>query len=234
MTQFELNRMLSAASTTPNADLDMIEKLLNTGADPLGPFENEDDYDDCVLDELFCDAQSSGNEQLPVIVGLFLSHGMDVTSVEFDVLHTFTWVRNESGLQTLKVFLDHGLSASSVDSFFRDMIGDILQFEIDPRGIENVETCAYNGFPPQYHDRLVYAIRMLLLASSYEYVLNESTYIKTVLNADDIGFNFFSRFRNCSGIRCGFDLRDPDNPIVTVFDSDDSLFKFELLAPIDV
>ncbi len=197
MTQPELNRLLFLASTVPHPDLEAVESLLKLGADPLGPYNS---FNGCTLEELFVNSQEDGSSKdLPDLTELFLRYGMDVDSSEKAVLHPLTWVRNEYGVQTLRLLMDAGLSAKEAEAFAVDLVGNILQREAgeyDP------------ALDADWRKSIDCAVKMILLLASYERVFTGSRYIRKLMRAGEEGFPAFERFRDWEKYRCDAVFRD--------------------------
>ena len=197
MTQLELNRLLFLASTAPEPDLKAVESLLKPGADPLGPYNS---FGGCTLEELFVISQESECAVvLPALTELFLRYGMDVDSSEKAVLHSLTWVRNEYGVQTLRLLMDAGLSAGEAEAFAVDLIEGILQTEAgeyDP------------ALDADWRESIGCAVRMILLLASYERVFTGSRYIRKLMHAEEEGFAAIERFRDWEKYRCDVVFRD--------------------------
>ncbi|MEG0305791.1 MAG: hypothetical protein RR612_08150 [Oscillospiraceae bacterium] len=81
MEQKTLNKKLYDAVTNTKIDLAYIEDLLKLAADPLGS-GNENDPDEHILGELFCEATDNldVSDNMPQIVQLFYNYGMDIES----------------------------------------------------------------------------------------------------------------------------------------------------------
>ena len=194
-----LNAKLFDACTAEKADFDLIEELLDKGADPLVIFN---EYDDAVLEELFCSASdfmSSGFEtpfldsRVPELVKLFIKHGMDINRVPalpedscVSPLWSMAFWCTPNAIKTLKILLDSGLKAPELDEF-------IDHFTMDA-GYVSGDLPGYD-----YHNYLVCGFKMIMLAASYKEALESSEYLrKTIgLNSHNKDNNYdLNRFRN--------------------------------------
>lgn len=206
MDEMELNRQLCAEATAPEPDFEELEKLLDMGADPLAYIN---DYEECTMEEVFANSQDYKDARhLPDLVSLFLRKGMKVESSKDDVLHALTWVRNEYGVKALRILLDGGLSAEYAESFAEDLIGDIMQFEssYSPGAhIAGEEMMSKEG---TWGASLDYAVRMVMLLSSYERVFDSSSYIRTMMCAKPDEFKEVQVFRNWDVFWCRVEFVD--------------------------
>ena len=164
----ELNSKLLAACTADELDYELIESLLKQGAEPLGKviqygFPNNL-YDE-IIENLFVNDDTP--EDFYRITELFLRYGMDISKPAIpydgsDVLNplwTFAFPSNECVLRTLKLLLDHGLSANDAGECWGHAISDFVNVDgalSDPYEFET------------YYDY----IRKLMLIASYPHVLN--------------------------------------------------------------
>ncbi len=202
MTQLELNNLLYQTSTAPDPDYAMVEELLQMGADPLGCYDKDDDYD-CALNELFSDGQEQKRaERLPDLIKLFLRYGMDIDSSENDVLHSLKWVRNKYGVQSLQLLMDAGLSTERAECFAIDLIGDLLMFEVVSDACDRT-FCDFSRC-----ESFEYAVKMILLLSSYDRVFKGSRYIREMLGDEGEDPSVFAPFRKWNDYRCEFEFRD--------------------------
>lgn len=162
----ELNRRLLAECEKGKPDLALIERLLKTGADPLGPTENSKEYvSDHLYGELlgFLGEEDQGGVFLPEITRLFLQYGMDIARprIPYDdhdsinPLWQMSLAINECVVETLDVLLEHQLDYDSIREYLRHFLDDQYWVDRDdPNG--------------ELHDTFVWFIRSLFLIASYE------------------------------------------------------------------
>ena len=200
MTQIEINKLLYEAAVAPQLDTELIEEIINEGADPLGQYNTDEEF---VLEALFSDGQDREfAKRLPLLVEVFLKHGMDIEKSEWNVLHCLTWVRDEYGIQTLMNILDAGISASYAESFTVELIGDILMFEA---GHYDSNT-SFNDYTWSYS--MEYAIKMILLIASYEQIFHSSRYIRELVCAKIEDADQLSRFRRWDDYQCEYTFNE--------------------------
>ena len=163
--EISLNRRLYYECTKEDVDFDVVETLLQQGADPLGGLaESGWELTDHVYGEILCEGNS---KNLPRITELFLQYGMDVEKprIPYDYdesihpMWCFAFVQDEYSARALKMLLDNGLSADAAGAMWGHSIGDILQFyDVDPNG-EGNDVCTW-------------ALKLLMLCASYDHVLD--------------------------------------------------------------
>ncbi len=189
-TKEELNADLLAACTSDNIDYERIESLLMHGAEPLGkvvPYGFQNNLYDEVVDHLFCNDDTP--EDLYQITELFLRYGMDISkpAIPYDgdnvlnPLWTFAFPSNECVLRTLKLLLDHGLSADDAGECWGHAIFDLVN--IDGELSDPYELEMYNDY-----------IRKLMLIASYPHVLNADKELRDEIWYDYNSFDLV-RFR---------------------------------------
>ncbi|MBR3356130.1 MAG: hypothetical protein IKG47_12420 [Oscillospiraceae bacterium] len=200
MKQKELNRLLYEASKASRVDLEIVEKLLKQGGDPLGYYDEDEE---CALGEVFINSQELKSARcLPGLVDLFIRYGMDVDSSEDDLLHYLTWVRNEYGVKALQLLMDAGLSNEYAEEFAEDLIGHILMFEA------SYYRFSENRSYTDYRKSLDNAVKMVLLLASYERVFNHSKYIRYVMSAEEVDYAECAIFRNWADYYCDVIFQD--------------------------
>ena len=120
-----LDRQLLNACLSEAVDYASAESLLRQGANPMGKITSQygeytvsENLYDLVIDHLFDNENTP--EDLYTITDLFLRYGMDITkpSVPYEDHETyplwmFAFHGNDCIIRTLKLFLDHGLSATA-------------------------------------------------------------------------------------------------------------------------
>lgn len=164
----ELNIELLESCTSDVIDYERVESLLNQGAEPLGRIVSHgypNNLYDEVVDHLFHNNDTPDDFYL--ITELFLRYGMDISkpAIPYDddnilnPLWTFAFPSNECVLRTLKLLLDHGLSADDARECWGHAIFDYVNVDGELSD------------PYQYEMFYDY-IRKLMLIASYPHVLN--------------------------------------------------------------
>ncbi len=186
----ELNAELLAVCTTEPIDYDRVEELLCQGAEPLGKvimYGEPDNLYNEVIDVYFRNDDTP--EDFYRITELFLQHGMDISkpAIPYDEdiinpLWTFSFPANDCVLRTLKLLLDHGLSADDAGECWGHAIFDLV----------NVQRELY--VPSEFNTYYDY-IRKLMLIASYPHVLSADKDLR-----DEIWYDYnhydLSRFHN--------------------------------------
>ena len=176
--------MLFDACVAKTADYELIKDLLKRGADPLRIFN---EYDDSVLDELFCEASSKEfpflDDRIPELVNLFIKYGMDINSLQdlaeedrVSPMWSMAFWCTPNAVKTMKLLLDNGLKVPELENFISHFITDAAMVSGDIPGEE-------------YHDYLLCGFKMIMLAASYDEILSESEYLRNVIGLDTINGN---------------------------------------------
>jgi len=130
-----LNKRLYEECTKKDIDFTAVESLLKQGADPLGPTQGGEWGElEHVFGEIIDETDSDNEKYLPQLTELFLKYGMDVDHprVPYDGGNSINplWGLGlglgEHSLETLKLFLDHGISMDSFGQFWSTAMGDLL------------------------------------------------------------------------------------------------------------
>ncbi len=179
-----LDEMLYAACLAETADYELIEDLLKKGADPMRIFN---EYDDSVLDQLFCEAESEEfpflDDRIPKLVSLFIKYGMDVNASQnlpeddrTSPLWSMAFWCAPNAIKTLKILLDNGLKASELENFVDHFITDAAMVSGDIPGEE-------------YQNYLICGFKMIMLSASYDEILSTSEYLRSVIGLGSIEGN---------------------------------------------
>ena len=203
---FELNKTLFEAVTACNYD--EAERLLNLGADPLGSTD-ENDADEHLLGELFCEMQN--NEDLeaafPKFLELFYAHGMDISSRGLPTndgnnihpLWMLAFCQTESGLKILHTMLEHGLDRDSAEVLVDHILMDMEMCD----GCEIEDAWWMESFSC--------GLKMLMLIASYPTILNESTYLQNCVALEKNDAQMLHHFRNWNDFDYHVDLSSCKN-----------------------
>lgn len=204
--QLKLNQALLKA--VEETDVERAELLLQQGADPLGGY-HEKDLDQCVLDELFNDAadEEEPNEKRLELLRLFLSYGMDVATrndpereeESLNPVWSLAHVSNESGVRMLKVLLDHGLDAVSVEILVSHIFADM----------EMCDGC--DSQDAWWMERWAYSMKMVMLIASYPHMLETSSYIRECVALEQNDASWLPYFREWNRFSYEIDLSTCDN-----------------------
>ena len=199
--QYDLNKDLFDAVVACNYE--EAERLLQSGADPLGPMD-ENDPDDHLLGELFCEMQDSEdlNAALPKFLKLFYAHGMDIASRNLptdngDDIHPLwmlAFCQTESGLNVLHTMLEYGLDRDSAEV----LIGHIL---LD---MEMCDGCDIED--AWWKENFSCGLKMLMLIASYPTILDESSYLQNCVALEKNDVQMLPRFRNWNDFDYHIDL----------------------------
>ena len=227
--EIELNKKLYDECTKQEIDFAAVEELLKRGADPLGPTRKGEygEYEH-VYDEILTVTMHE-RENIPRLTELFLKYGMDVDHprVEYDggdanPLWTLGLALDEYSIETLKLFLDHGISVDSFGAFWSTAMGDLVDVTCgDPVGDEF------------WNKACILSLKATMLAASYDYMLNEYEHLRNF-----IGYSFndydVHKFRNWNDFIYEFDTshckRRPElyQSVVTIYEAESkkAVWKF--------
>ncbi|MBQ6493381.1 MAG: hypothetical protein IJI92_05915 [Erysipelotrichaceae bacterium] len=177
---FSLNHKLCKEICSRKIDLGKIEKLLASGADPLG-YEDENNGS-CALEHLFFyndivrDDETFGVME---IVNLFLKYGMDPSLIQpaktddsVSVMWNLAFRCNKDTTELLKILIDNGLRTCALDEFIDHFFED----------------CAYVGgceINRMYFDYLEWGFRMIMLSASYPRIIEESKVLSRYIDTDN-------------------------------------------------
>ena len=199
--QYDLNKDLFDAVVACNYE--EAERQLQSGADPLGSMD-ENDPDDHLLGELFCEMQDSEdlNAALPKFLELFYAHGMDIASRglptdDGDNIHPLwmlAFCQTESGLNVLHTMLEHGLDRDSAEVLVDHILMDM----------EMCDGCEIED--AWWMERTICGLKMLMLTASYPNLLNQSTYIQSCIALEKNDAQMLPQFRNWNNFDYHIDL----------------------------
>ena len=136
--EIELNKKLYEECSKEVIDFELVESLLKQGADPLGPTQRGGwNALEHMYEEIVSETDPNNGEQLPRITELFLKYGMDVEHprVPYDGRNSINplWSLGlglgEYSLETLKLFLDKGISVDSFGQFWSTSMGDLIYID---------------------------------------------------------------------------------------------------------
>ena len=229
-----LNKRLYEECSKPDIDFAEVEALLIQGADPLGPTQggkwNELEH---VYGEIVSETDPDDGKYLPRLTELFLRYGMNVENprVPYDGDNSINPLWNlglglgEHSIETLKLFLDHGISVDSFGQFWSTAMGDLIDVTCgDPVGDEF------------WNKACILSLKATMLAASYDYMLNEYNELREFIGYDYNNYDIH-RFRNWNDFIYEFDTshcnRHPGYPelcqsVVTIYEveSKKAVWKF--------
>lgn len=205
--EIELNKKLYEECSKKVIDFEVVEKLLKQGADPLGPTEAHS-YGllEHIYGEIVSESQDNNGVYLTQITELFLKYGMDVDNprIPYDGGNSINplWdlglCLNERSIETLKLFLDRGISVDSFGQFWSTAMGDLIDVECgDP-------------VRDEFWNRVcVLSLKATMLAASYDYMLNEYEHLRKF-----IGYSYndydVHKFRNWNDFSYEIDTSNCD------------------------
>lgn len=177
--EIELNKKLYEACGRKIINIAEVEELLKQGADPLGPYEAQFQFDH-LYGELVCEQSVENSINLPLITELFLRHGMDINNprVPYDQddsinpMWGFTFCPNGNSIKAIKLLLDNGVNTKLIDEYLDHcMIDYVTLDEDDPND-------------PEWHDNYVWLVKTFMLLASYRDVIERSTFLKEIIDYD--------------------------------------------------
>lgn len=219
----KLNAELLAVCTRDSVDFAHAEELLRQGAEPLGRItlnDSDNNLYDEIVDYWFRNDETP--EELYLITELFLRYGMDISrpAIPYDEgniinpLWMLAFPSNECVLRTLKLLLDHGLSAEDAAECWGHAISDFLHVG----GMLSDES--------EYEDFYDY-IRKVMLIASYPHVLNADEKLRKHIWYDHNDYDL-THFRRWEDFRFEIDTsycgREPEvyKSIVTIIEKESS------------
>ncbi len=186
MNQMELNEELYVECHQDNINLDKIQKLIDNGAQPLGPIYGA--KDEHVYGELIC----FDTPCLFEITKLFLKNGMKIIHSDYrndgediDPMWFFALKCDLDGIKALKELLDYQTDVNSVSETIEHVYDDYIFLEYDRPESNEEYIKALNE-----DESWSYGIKMLMLCLSYDYVFDACELIRNVM---DIEHNKFDR-----------------------------------------
>ncbi len=214
-----LNEELLKAVTADRMDYEYIELLLDEGADPLGPLKS--DKEETTIGYIFtCGNDSyhyktetgSHHEKLsdryPKIMSFLIEKGFDCSrfAPSYDDDKNFEmWCLafsiSKGSCEALKIMIENGLKASAIEDF-------ICHFIMD------AEMCDGSEVDRCYEHHLIWAFKMIMLCASYPHILNESEYLRKIIEMDTTNhgndYNL-DKFRDYNAYKYRFDYSTLDN-----------------------
>ncbi len=185
-----INMELLQACIVERVDYSKIEELLKQGAEPLGYIEENgfpNNLYDSVIENLAWKEDKNGD--LVKITDLFLQYGLDISkpAIPYDnneilnPIYNFCGYMRGSMMETLRLLLDHGLTAEDAEWGWGQQLDDFLNVS-DSLDCEDVR-----GELPHY-------VWKLMLTASYPHVLNRDEGLRYNIWYDRNHYDL-SRFR---------------------------------------
>ncbi len=171
--QIQLNKRL--LESIEAHDFEQTRNLLSQGADPLGRID-EKHYGEYLLGELFCEAVYDEKlaKRLPALLELFYNFGMDIATKNIpdkydddNPLWCLSFVTKESGLEALKVLLDHQLDHHSAEALVAHILLDMEMCDGD-----------------EVDENTYYGLKMVMFTASYPHIISKSTFIANCIALD--------------------------------------------------
>lgn len=199
MNQLELNQKLYTEFEKEKINEKRIIELLNQGANPLGTMNS---YKDAPYSEIIYE-----NKNLVTITKLLLDKGMVIDNKDYqtdDMLNPL-WslaLRPDTiGIKTLKLLLDYNTEIDSIEVFVEHIYTDYIflgdKEKIARETIENNKEDIKEKKVESYYN---IAMKMLMLCASYDYILNNSEYIKSIINYEKNNKKNIDIFKNYNNI----------------------------------
>ncbi len=210
----EINEKLYRAISQQTPDFNMVKELLKQGADPLGPLKDECET---AIQLMFCDASwldsDADNhvytsEVMPRLMELFIEMGLDCSRFLPDVdgdhnleLWSLTFAISEGACKTLRLMIENGLKLEPIEDC-------ICHFFFD------CDNCDGSDIDEDYEEYLSWAVKMTLMCASYQHLLENSEYLRSVLEISSTNKDNtypLKKFRNYEDYECRFDYSTMDN-----------------------
>lgn len=227
MEQIELNRLLYDECSKENLNLDKINSLLSEGADPLGVFNK---YGELVYSELIISAIEDDYKNLYEITKMFLDNGMIIKENvlndrygddSINPFWDFAFKCDEEGIMTLKLLLDKDLDIPSIETLAGHIYTDYIFLEDEFDSLKEYKEAFI---------RFEYAMKMLMLCSAYSYVVDNSEFIKDLIELDNNSYDI-SRFKNFDTYYIDVEVKNNKNIIIVFKDNvtNEVMWKMENL-----
>lgn len=227
MEQIELNKLLYDECSKKNLDLDKIDGLLIEGADPLGIFNK---YGEFVYNELIISAIEDDYKNLYEITKKFLDSGMLIKESvlkdkygdkSINPFWVFAFKCDEEAMMTLKLLLDNDLDVASIEILADHIYIDYIFLEDDFDNLKDNKD-AFISFE--------YAMKMIMLCVSYSHVIDDSDFIKDLIEYDNNNYDI-SKFRNFKTYYIEIEVKSEEKIIIIFKDNitNEVIWKMENL-----
>ena len=232
----QINHQLYEEIMKPCRNLELVEKLLSQGADPLGLYDKTNP--ECVLEDFICE-QSYEEEyhEEDRVIQLFFDYGMQLpgyplnsrwfSDEELHPLWDMGFVQNEKGIRMLKVFLDNHINTDTAEDCADHILMDMAY--VDGPWREGDEW---------WYESTCYGLKMVMLTASYEEHIQNSHYLRLWVDYENNDPSMLPRFRNWNETRYVIDPSTIRNPAfglaeatVTIFDktSNELIWKMRIV-----
>lgn len=197
MDQLELNQKLYNEFEKADFNEKRILELLKQGANPLGIMNS---YKDNPYGEIIYE-----NNNLDKITKLLLDNGMiiDNNNYQTDDMVNPLWglaLRTDTiGIKTLKLLLDYHTEINSIEVFVDHIYTDYIflgdREKIAKQARENNEIEVEKNKIETYFS---IAMKMLMLCASYDYIIDNSKYLKDIISYNRNNKDSLKEFRKYS------------------------------------
>ncbi len=199
--EIELNKKLYEECSKDNIDFNVVEDLLNQGADSLGATAAYGwDLLEHIYSELVFASQDWDNANLPEITRIFLKHGMNVDNsrIPYDndnslhPLWMFSFTANKNSIHALRMLLDAGLDSKCTEKFITHSIDDQINVHQD------------NPNDPEYRDWFIWTMKMIMLIASYDHIIDNDEDLRRFIGIEYNNYDL-QRFRKWDDYYYEFD-----------------------------
>ena len=200
-TSTDLNYALMDAVSAEDLDLQLIEDLLQKGADPLAPCRNRNRWLTCALTEFLCRQEDKDDyEKAPRVIRLFFDHGMpmpeknglSLDNKKEDPLYCLAQLSNEAGLRVLKVFLDYDCPLEKAETIVKNIF-EALAGNVTGIDFEEFESMQMEA---------AYQIKMIMMIAAHPPILQQSQLLRELVQYDRNDASNISRFFEWDSIDC--------------------------------
>ncbi len=190
MDNVELNKELYNECLKRKINKNKIRELLDKGGQPLGRISKhrKNEY---LYNELLSDCSYDSKIKLFELTSLFISYDMTIRHSNYlndgndiDPLWELAFVTNNEGLKTLRLLLDVETDTESINELIDHIYTDHIFLELmGPRTEEHraKELSKFTGWKN--------GILMLMLCLSYDYIYNDSEYLRSVVKPDNNNYD---------------------------------------------
>lgn len=200
MDKIRLNRELYNEFEKEEINKERIIELLKKGANPLENMStgkhSEEPYEEIIYE----------NKNLDKITKILLENGMTINNGNYqtdDIINPL-WslaLRPDSiGIKTLKILLDYKTEVDSIEVFVDHIYTDYIflgdREEMARQAIKNNDAEVESSKTERYYS---IAMKMLMLCASYDYVIDNSEYLKDIIAYDrnnNKNINEFKKYNN--------------------------------------
>lgn len=196
MDQIDLNRELYNEFEKEFLNEEKIIELLKKGADPLGNMSvnsySEEPYEEIIYE----------NKNLDKITKVLLKNGMIINNKNYlnddtiNPLWSLALRPDTIGIKTLKLLLDYKTELDSIEVFIDHVYTDyIFLGDREKRAKQAIEKNELEVETNKVETDYSIAMKMLMLCASYNYILDNSEYLRDIISYSRNNKNNIKEFK---------------------------------------